>query len=171
MVKFLNTNLSARRCNAFCILLTFLWVLGLAVGTGVSVWIHDDLYNVISLAVDANISVLNLVFAIFVPFLLSFLCLHLSSTYLFLLAFIKSFIFSFVYVSYFLTFETSAWLICFLSMFSDLFSLPILWLIWLRPISESQYSVLRTAFLSLSAVFLICCVDYSYVAPFLDKLV
>ena len=153
-------------------ILACVWICGLLSGTFLSLSAGDTLFSTMRAAVYCGMSISGLLCVLFLPLLFTVLAVYISRPLLLLpVAFLKAFLFSFSGTGIFTALHVSGWLFwCFL-MFSDILTLPFLWLVWLDSLSDDHKAVFGRCMLSMFAALLIGCFDYAFVAPFLARLI
>lgn len=172
MGRFLRLNLSSMRCRTLRIVLSLLWIYGLFLGALLSFSADSLLSSTMLSVIDGRLSIISFLSALLLPLFFTVLAVYISQpVVIFLLIFMKAFLFSFVGIGLLNSFDSSAWLLRCLLMFSDSLLLPILWWIWLQSFSNDRQAVFRFSILAAAGILLIGCIDYTLVAPFLDALI
>ena len=165
MFRSLHSIFLPFRSKYLCTSLLILWFGGLLFGAYsatyavpfVSSSIHSD-----------QLSVLELVLVRLLPVWVMLLALYLSNTSLLMLLFLfKAFFFAFASATIALSLTSSAGLIIFLMLFSEIFSLPVLWLIF---ISSDGRFFLRRSVLFIAIVLIVTALDSVCIVPFLRRL-
>ena len=170
--RFLRLNLGVFNCRTSRVLLAIFWITGLLLGTLTSLLADDLLFSTMRMALCGGMSILGLLVALLLPLLITAFAVYISQPLLFLpLSFLKAFLFSFVGAGLLTAFGSSAWLLRILLMFADSLTLPLLWWVWLRVLSDEYSSPMRSTLVAAAFVALIGCFDYVYVAPFLALLI
>ena len=151
--------------------LAFLWVLGFLFGLDMAQCAGDSYFLLMRGAFVGAVSIVNLLIVSLLPFLLSAIAVYIHSyPLLAVLCFIKSFSFAFVSSGVLFAGDRGGWLIRILFMFSDLFSMVLLWICWIvcakKQVSGGFCAILLCGFITVCIVFL----DYVYVSPFLAGL-
>ena len=147
------------------------WFCGLLFGVLFSSLSDGPLYEGIHSSLSCKVQFHCLLSALLMPLIITALSVFLSKLYiLYLLAFSKALVFSFVVFTLLTTFESSAWLICWFAMFSDILLLPFLWWLWLRIFSSERKVALQLTAFSGIAILLVCSIDYFWISPFLASL-
>ena len=152
-------------------LLALSWVSGLLLGALAANASKDILTPLIYGSVLCDASILGLLCASLLPFLLSAFAVFLSEPWLLLIiSTFKAFSFSFCASGVSLAFGQSSWLVRFLFLFSDLCLVPVLCIYWLRHIS-GRHTVRQWELPAcLCAAAVVSCIDYCFIAPFLVSL-
>lgn len=172
MDRFLNLKLPNFGRKVSLTILAVVWLLGLLLGTVISICAGDSLVSLMRMAVSGRVSISGLLSAMVLPFLLSALAVYIQKPVLLvLIAFGKAFLVSYLGLGAMAAYGSAGWLVRWLLMFSDCCSLPLLWLYWLRLLSgKRRFASIETAALMI-AVVLIGSLDYCVVSPFLAVLI
>lgn len=150
-------------------LLSCAWIAGFLLGLAVSYFFRNSISYLFTLshALYSN-APLKLMLSI-LPFLLSVLTVSFSRPkWMFLICGMKAACFAVCCLLLYLCYGQAGWLACLLFLFSDICSLPILFLYWLQHISDTTCS-LRKHFVFFLAMALIAFVDYGIVTPYAVK--
>ena len=171
MALYFQCNSSVRKRFVRRLLLSLLWVVGFAFGGVYSFGSgNSNFFMMRSILLD-SVSIVSLIAVSYIPFLFSAFAVSMGLLWLlYPICFLKAFCFGFVSTAVCISFGSAGWLMRLLLMFSDIFSLPLLFLYSLRHISDvSKFSF--SEFLIIASVFmLIGSVDYCYVLPLLAML-
>lgn len=119
-----------------------------------------------------SVSIMRLVFLLFLPFLLSALavfCFGPRSIYP--VAFGKGLLFSFVSMGVFSCFGSGGWLVWMFLCFSEIVTVPLLYWFWLRLLGGNHVAGLKESLLLLAPVFLIGSIDHCLITPFFADLI
>lgn len=171
MARFLHHDFSRLSCSFRVIILALFWILGLI--CGIVLFLLSELFQFISIqnALSGPVTFFRLLCIVFAPFLLSVLAVYVRKTgFLFITAFLKAFVFSIIAMAIRVSFGSAGWLVFVLLMFTDLMSLPLLLFYWIRNLSGESTHAFVECLTFISIGFLICCIDYSMIVPFLISL-
>ena len=107
----------------------------------------------------------------FLPFLFSALAVYLRiPKLLVLICAIKAALFGFCGCSICLSYHQSSWLVLVLFLFTDLCTVPVLYLYWLRSLCAKN-SASWSTYLCFGSFFLaICAIDWYFILPFTEYL-
>ena len=153
-------------------LLILCWSTGLLFGNAVATNAGEFLVPMMRSAVSAPVSILGLLAAAVLPFLISAYAVSISEPWLLLIiSTLKAFGFSFSACAVSLAFGQSSWLVRFLFLFSDHCVMPLLWLYWLRHISGEKAFSLQEMACFIAAAVVIGWMDYFMISPFLAALI
>ena len=151
-------------CKLSTLYLALAWFAGLVIGTASANSGCDSLIRQALLQVPSFGSLL-LVTAL--PVLLIALAFFIARPVLCLpIAFFKAFQFSYVAASVLSAYSHGRWLILFLWMFSDLLTLPLFWLCFIR--KDARLQTIAGAFLGIT---LVCGINSYAISPFLANLI
>ena len=168
-MKFSVSESSFIRCCSGHLVLAFGWFTGLVTGAFLSSLIVDCTANAIRVNIAGPASAGSLILTTFLPFLVSAIAVFLSKpVFLPLIAYCKAAVFSLVSFVTLRSFGTSGWMIRFMVMFTDIITLPLFYSFCRRHLDkDARFQVCDGAYLL--ALFLICGFDFSYISPFLLK--
>lgn len=171
MARFLHHDFPffwRKGCTAF---LAMCWLLGLLSGAVLSGMADPAFSSMMHAAAASRVSIVRLLTVTVLPFLCSAFAVYLSRPWLLLpMAYCKGLTVSCAAFGLMTAFGSAGWLLRGLTMFSSLCTAPVLVFYWLRHISgERRFSGTLLLF-SLAAVFLVCGIDFCYIAPILAKL-
>ena len=167
MARFLRHDHHPTYRRTYRLILAFFWLLGLLSGGYLFHRADDSFVSMMCSAVDRRVSIVGLASVIFLPFLFSAFAVYLRHPrLLWLVAFGKALCFSYTALAVLSGYGCAAWLALPLLMFSDIGSIPLLWLFWLGSREGSDAPTGRTIRLFFAAGC-IGCVDYFIVSPFL----
>ncbi len=122
-------------------------------------------------AVNARVSIVSLLLAFLLPFLLSAIAVYLGQPWLFLpIGFCKAFCFACVSYGIGYAYAGAGWLMRWLFMFSDTLTMPLLCYFWLSHMSGSPRNSPAAWFWILSASLFIGYIDFRFIAPILAVL-
>lgn len=151
------------------VLLCFCWILGVLLGFSSALMAKDILFSMMPGFVFGSVSIVGILAVSVVPLLLSAIVVYLSEYWMiYFLCLTKAFCFSFCATGISLSFGCAAWLITSLLMFSDLLTIPILFLY--SCLSVQSFTGKRLVLFG--CCFAACCcigiVDYCFIVPFLN---
>ena len=165
-------DLQTRRRKAYTLFLAFFWFAGIFSGILISRHADSTVLSLMRSAVDSAVSIVGLLSAACLPFLLSALAVSLSGPgWLLPVGFVNGFLYSYVSMTVFRSFGFSGWLLRPLLCFSMVSVAPALYCFWLRLISAGRESFFSETAFFLSLALLIGSVDYSLISPFLARLI
>jgi hypothetical protein len=152
--------------------LAFSWILGMLLGFFSAHAASSFLTSLMRQSVSYSASILGLLAASIVPFLISALAVSLYEPWLLLIiSTLKAFGFSFCACGVSLAFGQSSWLVRFLFLFSDYFTIPLMYLYWLRHIQGNVKPCFWELPSGIGIALTVGWFDYCFVAPFLVSLV
>lgn len=163
-------QLSHMRCNRTHFLLAAAWFFGLLIGIFSAASASETLLPIMRGVVSCPVSIPGLLFAVYMPFLLSAFAAYFCPPLIYAYSVCKAFSFGYCAYGIILTFGNAAWLICFLFLFSDFCLLPVLYLFWLRHISDGRSQLLFEFLICLLIASVVACIDISWISPYLLKL-
>lgn len=148
------------------------WLSGALCGILASLSAGRTLVSLMRGTLFVPVSIVGMLCATALPFLLSAFAVFLSRPVLLLtICFGKAFLFAFVSMGIFQAFGSAGWLLRWFLLFSDYASVPLLYWFWLRHISgERPLDGWETALLC-SLALLIGSVNFSVISPFLAGLI
>lgn len=172
MVRLLHLNLSLFDCRTRRLILAFAWILGLLLGSVISLAADNILSPTMLAAVHSNMSISGLLTVLLLPLLFSAFAVYISKPILLIpIVFLKAFLFSYSAAGFLIACDSAAWLLCFLMMFSDTLMLPFLWWFWIRTLTLESSTAIRSAVFCSLCAFVIGFCDYAFVSPFLAGLI
>ena len=172
MDRFLHLILPTRVCKEPAVNLACSFLAGLLFGACASIAASDTLFPMMRAVAFGCVSIFGLLSAILLPLLFSAFAVYIGQRWLiFLIAFVKAFLFAFLGIGIMNAFGSAGWLVRWLLMFSDSFTLPLLWWFWLRAFSDRRTTSLRFAALIAAAAIIIGSFDYTVVSPFAAMLI
>ncbi len=171
MARFFHSDISAfwRKCATP--LLACVWMLGLVAGSAVFLSAGTVSASRMPWAFSSQVSIVGLLCVTGLPFLFSAFAVYVSHPgWMLPVVFLKAVSFASVSLGLLTGFGSAGWLMRLLLMFSDLCSLPLLMIFWIRYLPGE-----RSLRFSGIAVFLFCAlaigsIDYCFVSPFLAAL-
>lgn len=152
--------------------LAFCWCSGLMLGLHYAYRADSTYFLLMRMAASCRVSIVGLLTAVFLPFLLSALAVYISRPELLLpVCFLKAFSFSCSAAAVSAAFGSAGWLIRFLLNFSECCTLPLLCLFWIRHISGVKRPAGRDFLICCIAVLTIGALDYLLISPYLVDLI
>lgn len=152
--------------------LACLWCAGLVSGLFVVFGASDSLHSLMLPAIYARVSIVGLLSGLLLPLLLSYIFFRLSVQRLvFAVCFLRAALFGFCACGVVLSCGSAGWLIQGLMMGSDLFSIPLLYVFWLRHIDGSIRNLDRDLFACAGVTVVIGLLEYFLAVPFLARIV
>jgi len=167
MDLFFRPGFVAPRCKETVFSLACFYFVGLILG-GCMFYVAGDSFRSLMRAADySRMSIVCLLPVLLLPFLFSAFAVYIHQSWLLApICFLKAFFFAFVYVGFSVSFADAGWLVRFFLMFSDIATLPLLWLFWLRVLSE-DFRFRSGAVLGIfTAAAAIGCFDFMVVSPY-----
>lgn len=168
MARFLlHSDLPGQRRSRNWFLALF-WSLGLVLGCILFSRTDSVVLSLMRGAPDSSVSVVSLLGVITLPFLVSAFAVYLGRhRLLYTIAFCKGALFTCVSLGVWTAFGAAGWLVRFLLMFSDILTVPLLFLYWIRNLEgEGRWDPRETAaFIGIAAGIGI--LDICFIAPFL----
>lgn len=165
-----NCGFSVRTAprNVMPFILAICWLLGLLFGVICYAFSGPDTVSLMRGVVFCPVSIVGLLNAVLIPFLLSVLFVALSvPKMLLVICFVKAFSFSFVSLGILMSTDCGGWFVRYFLQFSDCIMIPLFYWYWsnfVLPFTVPHQSVTGIACCVLVlAVFL----DYRVVAPYL----
>ena len=149
------------------LILAICWINGIVFGVFCYSASPPEVISLMHRMLPCSVSIVGLLNAALIPFLLSALLIALSMPVMLIgLCFLKAFLFSFVSMGVLACAGSGGWLLRYLFLFSDCVTLPVLFGYWFGCVSTPKKSrlVLATCvvFLVLSLVTIL---DYHVIAP------
>ena len=142
------------------------WICGLLCGVAFFSVSSPETFSVMRRAVLCPVSIVGLINAALIPFLLSAFFALLSMNWMVMgICFVKAFLFAFVSLGMLSGFGSGGWLLRFFLLFGDSPALPLLYWCWMRFVRAAAHSWIMIAVvccLLLGAIIL----DYRVIAPF-----
>ncbi len=154
-------------CRLRVALLAFFWLAGLTIGTMTAARISTT----ISFIPIIEPSIWQILFVSLLPLLLSVLAFYGSVIILFPIAFFKAISFGFSSVLLICFYGHAGWFVRLLMMFSGVFSVCIIWFLWLSQITEQKQRSLRVFVLAALAIAFVSYLDAYIIAPFVQQLI
>ena len=164
MARILRRTSRYPLCRRDTVLLALFWVLGLCAGQAVCILSEPLSTSVMRSAASSAVSIVGLLHTLF-PFFLSAIAIALHAPRMLLaLSFGKAFLSSYASLAICRFFGTSGWLARWFLMFSDLFTLPMLYFLWHRCLAADRTVSIPEALLLMSFALLIASIDYSIIS-------
>lgn len=133
MARFLHHDFQRIRRRTNWLSLAFFFVLGLFSGGYLFLRADDSFAFLMCRALSGRVSIVGLASVSVLPFLFSAFAVSLYLPRLFrVVAYCKALTFSYVALGIWAAYGSGAWLAHLLLMFSDICTIPLLWLYWLR---------------------------------------
>ena len=159
-----------RRSSPF-VFLAFWGFTGLLSGAFAAFRISHSFSPLMRMAASCPVSIVGLLASNLLPLLFSVCAVYFDiRRFLYPVAFFKLFLFSFVSMGVIQAYQSAAWLVHFLFLFSDSLSLPVLCLFWTRQICGRKETLLRDTLLCLVFFVFIGGLDFYLISPFLANL-
>lgn len=154
--------------TAFCLC----WCAGLFLGTSLAGQAEPASVSLMRAAASRQVSILNLLFVLFIPFLLSAFAVFLSQRWLlFPIALGKAFSFGYTAGLIGCAYGTAWWLVRPLLMFSDCLAVPLLCWFMLRCLADHRRALWWDLALCAGITAMIGSIDIVVIAPFLAALI
>ena len=173
MDSFFHPNFGTSRCACLRVLIAILWLCGLLFGAFVPFCCFQQSAALVCTVIAGDeLSLWGLFLARLLPVLLTIGAAYFSKPILItLVVFVKAFLFAFTSMSISCLAGSSAPLVCFLLLFSEVVTLPILWMMWNDFLLGNHHFLIRRGFCAVLIVSITSFVDYLYVEPFLRRLI
>ena len=172
MARFLHRVSAYRHCNPATVLLAFFWICGILFGIWISSFSDGHTASLMRSVPYDTVTIVGLVVNTFLPFLLSAFAVSVFGRWLlYPIAFCKGVLNAFVSMGIFQCYGCAGWLIRLFLCFSDVYSLPLLYLLWLRLLDKEDFNGIRAVFLYLAPVFCIGSIDFCLISPFFADLI
>ena len=168
-ISFHNTSVQ----GTYLRLLSFLavWLIGIFLGYCLACKDTTFSESLLLSIVLQPISIAGLFTCVFLPFLIShYIYISGNRPFLLFICFIKAVSFSYSWTIVANYFRSAAWLIAFLLMFSDIFSLILLLHFWYACVIDAKSSQKYTYCIHLLLLIVFSLVDYGVIVPFMQKL-
>ncbi len=170
MVSFFPVNITLNSRKVYVVLLACAWFCGLLGGMLTAVFADDSFFSLMRRAPGSHVSIVGLLTTLLLPLLLSAFALYISQHwFLIILAFIKAFELALIGTGVAVSYGSGGWLVSFLFLCADVFSVPVFIWFWLFAFCEPSKSLRRGIGVFLF-VLLIGCLNYRFVSPFLANL-
>lgn len=153
------------------LLLALTWLSGWLCGLLFAFLSDDFLISLMRGTLTAPVSIVRLLGASTLPFLISTFAVFLLRPILLPVCFLRAFLSGLLSGGLVRVFGSSAWLIRFFLMFGDILTAPILYWFWLRGVQNRHRPSFWETAACISAALLIGSVDYRFISPFLARLI
>lgn len=172
MARFLHQDSEYPKRSQNHWILAFFWISGLISGILSAYAAGPSFLLLMRRTVFGSVSIVSLLCASFLPFLLSASAVFFSAEMLiFPIALVKGFLFSFVSMGAVLAFGFSGWFLRILICFADLMSVPLLLWFWLHSVNAEGRRVTSEGIFMAAFLLLIASIDYRVISPFLADLI
>lgn len=165
MARFMHSfNTSTfRRRN---ILLAMSWTFGLGSGALAFRYGGDHIVSLMPSLLSSRLSIVGLAASALLPFLFSVFAVYFSAPLLLIVVcFAKAFLFAYISCGIHGCFVEAGWLVHWLALFVDAFSIPVLYLYWQQHISGVRCFRIRTAGVYLALLLLIITLGHRFLGP------
>lgn len=153
-------------------ILAFFWVTGLLCGIFAFRRVGSDLVPLMRRAAYAPVSIVGILCAATLPFLLSAFAVFLSRpVWILPICFGKAFCFSLISMGILQAYGSAGWLIRYLLLFGNCASAPILYWLWLQYFRKYRSTPLWEGTLAFSLALLLGSINYRVIAPLLASLI
>ena len=170
MSFFFPRNLVVASRRSCKLILSFLWSFGLFSGVSVAAC-ADNPVSLMRACCDAGVSIVGLLTVPFLPFLISAFAVYCSALpVLYLTGFCKSFLLGFCVCAVSTGFPGGGWLMCLLLLFTDLLTVPGLFLFQFRCLSGCK-GILQQGLWTALWFVAVCIADYLWVVPLLRDII
>lgn len=172
MDLFFRPGVVFARCKVPTFHLACSFLFGLVLGC-VSFFITSDSFLLWMRGADYRcMSIVGLLLVLLLPFLSSAFAVYIHQRWLlFPISFLKAFSFAFLYTGFGCAYPGSGWLIRYFVMFSDILTLPLLWLFWIRTLRGSDRLFSKETVLTLAVAVCVGYFDFTIVSPFAAQLI
>ena len=168
--KPLDLHSPVRKGTAY--VLAVFWLAGILYGILCFAVARSDLSALMRSTITGSVSIVGLLSAVYLPFLLSAFALLFSLPWmLFCVCFCKAFLFAFVSLGLLLSFPGGGWLFRYFLLFGDCAVLPVLYWYWLHSISVPSVSRWFPTILTSCAGILAVGLDYRVISPYFECLI
>lgn len=167
MDLFFRPGVTCPRCKESVLSLASSYFAGLILGGCMFYAAGGSFFSLMRAGDYSRMSIVCLLAVLFLPFLFSAFAVYIHQSWLLMpICFLKAFIFAFVYVGISVSFADTGWLVRFFLMFSDIATLPLLWLFWLYLLSDKFRFRSGTVLYIILAVAAVGCFDYTVVSSY-----
>ena len=171
MSFFFTQNLVADSRRSCKMLLALLWCIGLICGISLAAC-TDTIASLMRACCDAGVSIVGLFFVPFVPFLISAIAVYCSiPLFIYVSGLAKSFLFGFCTCAVLAAFSDGGWLTCLLLLFTDLLTIPVLYLFQLRCLRDGVKDILSRGVYTVAWFAVVSSADYLWIAPLLRDII
>ena len=148
--------------------LAFFGLCGIVLGVLTSYSVDPYLFSAMRRSSFRSVSIIGLITAAWLPFLISAIFVSLSKLYLFIpLSFIKSFSYAFVRSFVAISFLQAGWLAASILLFSDTIVICLLYWYWIRQTGNTSKTAVKDLFICLFISLIACIIDYFWVSNIL----
>ena len=154
-------------CKFRVTVLAFIWLSGLIVGA----LIAAGFSTTVSFTIRFHPSFLQILFLSLLPLWLSFLAFYGPPVFLFLIVFVKALSFGYSSVLLICFFGHIGWLIRFLMMFFGVFSVCIIWIVWLTHIADQKQRSAQGFVTATIAITFVSYLDAYVIVPIVQRLI
>lgn len=152
--------------------LSCIWLTGLLLGSAATIFFRFFVNPLLPVLMRIYCSVPIKLLFIFLPFLLSALAVYLSRPgWVFLLCGVKAVCFAIGSCILCLHYGQAGWLARWLLMFSDVCTLPLLFLYWMQSVTGGETFTWRKHVIFMLAIMTFTIVDYRIVTPYAVKFI
>lgn len=170
MQSFYSSKVIERSRRSCKIILSALWSLGLICGIMAATG-AGNLTSLMHAYCQSRVSIVSLLIVPLLPFLLSAYAVYFSDfRLLFVLSFLKAFSFGFCAWIVTCAFGGAGWLVRGMLLFTDLVTLPVLWLYWIRCADGSRLNIRNLCTGCLLWYLVVVLFDYACIAPLLRQI-
>lgn len=170
MARFLRHDFSFCSRKDESLFLAFGWFLGIVFGVSLSRYGSDISASLMRTVIRSPASIVSLACVTLLPFLISAFAFFISQHWLLpLIAMCKGICFSFVLSVAKQAYASATWLLYPLIAFSQVTTVPLLWLFWLRYCGRAR-ALSRATVAYFLAVIVIVCIDVWVISPLLVQI-
>ena len=164
MLKSRDCARTAAR-KGMSLILAICWINGIVFGVFCYSASPPEVISLMHRMLPCSVSIVGLLNATLIPFLLSALLIALSMPVMLIgLCFLKAFLFSFVSMGVLACAGSGGWLLRYLFLFSDCAALPVLLWYWFASVS-GKYSQFAPFCILFLVLVLVTILDYRFIAP------
>lgn len=168
MLSIQKTCLQPDDRKGTALLLAILWLFGILLGIACFYLSRAFLVPLMRSTACGSVSIVGLIFTVFLPFLLSAAALWNDLRWLLLgTCFCKAFLFAFVSLGILIGTQSGGWLLRYFLLFGDCTALPVLYWYWLHcacaPAKHRWFPTVLTG----SVLAFVVGLDYHIISPFL----
>ena len=164
-------EMKGRSAKKAAALLSITWIVALLLGAFLACLTADSLQGPILGLLYAPSSPVSVLLPAFLPFLITVFAVYFFPTgFIAVICGAKAFCFGFCSCGIAVVYGQGSWLVCLLTMFTDIFSVPVLCLYWLRCYSAAQRPTRIANVCFGFSLLAICATDYCFVTPFVEYL-
>ena len=164
-------NLTSVGRHSCKLVILILWTVGFWLGVCFAAY-ADNLTSLMRAFCDSGVSIVGLFLVPVLPFLISAVAIFRSALLiLYLTCFCKSFLLGFSVCIVSSAFSGGGWLICFLLLFTDLLTVPALFLFQLRGAQRCGRLIWRDVVIAVLWFAAVSSVDRLWILPFLREII